>query len=62
MKHVTRRQILGPMGLVAGSCVLSSCLSRGVATSPGKGKKVGFPWPYAELDPDVTAERMYELD
>ena len=59
MKHVTRRQILGPIGLAVGSCVLSSCLSRNVASSPGKGGKAGFPWPYAELDPDVTAERAY---
>lgn len=59
MKHVTRRQILGPIGLAAGSCVLSSCLSKNVASSPGKGDKAVIPWPYAELDPDVTAERTY---
>jgi len=59
MKRITRRQMLAPMGLAAGSCVLSSCLSRNMATSPGKDPKTGFPWPYAELDPDVTAERAY---
>ena len=59
MKHVTRRQILGPIGLAAGSCVLSSCLSRDMKTSPGKDKNADFPWPYTELDPDVTAERAY---
>lgn len=59
MKRITRRQVLVPMGLAAGSCVLSSCLSRDMATSAAKGKKAGFPWPYAELDPYITAERAY---
>jgi len=59
MKRVTRRQILGPVGLAAGSCVLSSCFNKNVAPSSGKGKKAVFPWPYAELDPDVTAKRTY---
>lgn len=59
MKPVTRRKILAPLGLVAGSCVLSSCLSRNMASSPDRGGKVGFPWPYAELDPELTAERAY---
>ena len=56
MKSVTRRQLLVPIGLAAGSCVLSSCLSENRAT---KYKKGGFPWRYDELDPDVTAERAY---
>ena len=59
MKPITRRRILGPIGLAAGACVLSSCLSKNVASSPGKGKKAGFPWPYTELGPDDTAERTY---
>lgn len=59
MEHITRRQILTPLGLAAGSCVLSSCLSRDMTTSPGKDRKAGFPWAYVELDPDITAERAY---
>ena len=59
MKHVTRRQILGPIGIVVGSCVLSSCLSKHMASSPDKDEKSSFPWPYARLDPDITAERTY---
>jgi hypothetical protein len=59
MKKVTRRQVLGPIGVAAGSCVLSSCFSRNMISSPGKDGKAGFPWPYAELDPDITAERTY---
>lgn len=59
MKSVTRRQLLVPIGLAAGSCVLSSCLSENRASSPGKENKAGFPWLYAELDPDRTAERAY---
>ncbi len=59
MKRVTRRQILGSIGLAAGSCVFSSCFNKNVGPSSGKGEKAGFPWPYAELDPDITAERTY---
>jgi hypothetical protein len=47
------------MGLVAGSCVLSSCLSNNAPSSRSKGVKSGFPWPYAELDPEAIAERTY---
>ena len=59
MKRVTRRQILGPIGIVAGSCVLTSCLSEKLASSPDKDSKPTFPWVYAELDPDITAQRTY---
>jgi len=59
MKHVTRRQILGPIGIVAGSCVLTSCLSENLVSSPDKDKKSSFPWQYATLEPDITAERTY---
>jgi len=59
MKRITRRQILTPIGLAAGSCVLSSCLSKNMTTSSGKDKKTDFPWPYAKLDPEITAERAY---
>jgi hypothetical protein len=57
VKHLTRRQILGPISLAAGSCVLSSCLSERAASS--SDKKPGFPWSYDELAPEVTAERAY---
>lgn len=59
MKHITRRQVLAPMGLAAGSCVLTSCLSKNEVSATGKSKRIGFPWPYAELDPDVIAEQTY---
>ncbi len=59
MKNVTRRQVLGPLGIVAGSCVLSSCLSKNLASVPDKENKPDFPWAYTELDPDITAEKTY---
>lgn len=59
MKRVTRRQILGPVGLATGSCVLSSCSSKNMAPFTGKDKKAAFSWLYDELDPDITAERTY---
>ncbi len=59
MKRITRRQVLVPVGMVAGSCVLSSCLSNRVESSTGKSGKTDVPWPYEELDPDITAERAY---
>lgn len=57
MKKVSRRQILGPLGLVAGSCVLSSCLSGRRASE--SDEKAAFPWTYSKLDPDGTAEKTY---
>jgi hypothetical protein len=57
VKHLTRRQILGPIGIAVGSCTLSSCLSERAASS--SDKKPAFPWRYYELDPEVTAERAY---
>ena len=57
MKQLTRRQILAPIGIAAGSCALSSCLSERAALS--SDKKSGFPWHYYELDPEVTAKRAY---
>ena len=57
MKHLTRRQILAPIGIAAGSCALSSCLSE--RTGSSSDKKAGFPWRYYEVDPEVTAKRAY---
>ena len=59
MKHITRRQILGPIGIAAGSCALSSCLSNRVASTTDKSNKADAPWPYKGLDPEVTAQRAY---
>ncbi|MHC4566321.1 MAG: C-GCAxxG-C-C family protein [Planctomycetota bacterium] len=59
MKHVTRRQLLVPVGITAGSCVLSSCLSDRVASSGLKSRATDVPWPYEELDPDITADKAY---
>jgi len=57
MRDLTRRDVLGPLGIVAGSCVLSSCLSENLA--PARERGSDSPWAYHELDPDVTAERAY---
>ena len=59
MKQFTRRQILAPLGIAAGSCVLSSCLSKRVASSSAGSSGQDVPWRYEELDPDETAARAY---
>ena len=59
MKNVTRRQVLGPLGIVAGSCALSSCLSNNSVSTLDSKQESTFPWVYAELDPNLTAERAY---
>lgn len=59
MKHVTRRQLLVPVGIAASSCVLSSCLDNRVASSGPRSSATDVPWPYEELDPAITAERAY---
>lgn len=43
MKNVSRRQLLGPLGIVAGSCVLSPCLSKNLSSAPDKDKKSDSP-------------------
>lgn len=50
---------MGPIGIVAGSCVLNTCLSENLVLSADEDKTRGFPWVWAELDPDVTAKRAY---
>jgi len=60
VKHITRRQVLGPIGIAAGSCVLSSCLDNRVASSTETRERTDAPWPYEWLDPEVTAERAYQ--
>jgi len=60
VKQVTRRQVLGPLGIAAGSCVLSSCLSKRVVSSSAGITGQDVPWPYEELDADATAARAYD--
>ena len=56
---LTRREVLGAVGIAAGSCALSSCAIEEMGSfQDGTGKRV-FPWRYAELDPDITAHRAY---
>jgi hypothetical protein len=56
---LTRREVLGAVGIAAGSCTLSSCTIEEMSSfKDGKSKPV-FPWRYAELDPDITAHRAY---
>ena len=56
---LTRREVLGAVGIAAGSCALSSCAMEEIGSFPdGTGKRV-FPWKYTELDPDITASMAY---
>ncbi len=59
MKTVTRRQILGPLGMLAGGCAFSSCLSNELTSPPDSEKQSSFPWTYTELDPDLIADKTY---
>ncbi len=59
MRNLSRRDVLGPLGIVAGSCMLSSCLSEDRAPAQDEAKAPDAPWAYHELAPDVTAERAY---
>ncbi len=57
---LTRREVLGAVGIAAGSCALSSCAIEGMGSfQDGTGKKV-FPWRYTELNPDITVRRAYD--
>jgi hypothetical protein len=60
MKKLSRRQVLGPLGIVAGTCALSSCLTDHRASEPDTDKEPTFPWTYSELDPDITAGNAYD--
>ncbi|MHC4537015.1 MAG: C-GCAxxG-C-C family protein [Planctomycetota bacterium] len=56
---LTRREVLGAVGIAAGTCALSSCAMEGMGSvQNGTSKKV-FPWKYSELNPDITAHRAY---
>jgi hypothetical protein len=56
---LTRREVLGAVGIAAGSCALSSCATDEMSSLRGGTGKPAFPWKYAELDPDITARRAY---
>ena len=56
---LTRRDVLGAVGIAAGTCVLSSCAMEGMGSFQGGASKKVFPWKYAELDPEITASRAY---
>ena len=56
---LTRREVLGAVGIAAGTCALSSCAMEEMGSfQDGSGTKV-FPWRYSELDPDITAQMAY---
>jgi hypothetical protein len=57
--RLTRREVLSAVGIAAGSCVLYSCAIEGMGSVQNGSKKSVYPWRYAELDPDVTAQRAY---
>ena len=59
MKDMTRRDVLGPLGIVAGGCVFSSCLSESRATTLDGEKASNSSWAYHALDPAITAEKAY---
>ena len=60
MRQFTRREVCSGVGLIASPCLLSSCLSEKIISSPDKGKESDILWAYAPLDPDTTAERAYK--
>jgi hypothetical protein len=61
MKKFTRRQVFATAGITAGTYVISHLLAKKSFASEKDDKKSDFPWTYAKLDPDVTAERAYTL-
>jgi len=60
-KKFTRRQVFATAGITAGTYVISHLLAKKSFASEKDGKKSDFPWTYAKLDPDVTAERAYNI-
>jgi len=56
---LTRREVLGAVGIAAGSCALSSCTIEEMGSFQDGSPKHVFPWRYAELDPDITAHIAY---
>jgi hypothetical protein len=56
---LTRREVLGAVGIAAGSCALSSCVKEEMGSFQDGTSKLVFPWKYTELNPDITASRAY---
>jgi hypothetical protein len=56
---LTRREVLGAVGLAAGSCALSSCAMQEKGPFRNGIAKPVYPWKYAKLDPEKTAQRAY---
>lgn len=56
---LTRREVLGAVGIAAGSCALSSCAMKEMGSFQDGTSKPVFPWKYTELDPDITARKAY---
>ena len=56
---LTRREVLGAVGIAAGSCALSSCAIKEMGSSKDRIAKSVHPWKYAKLDPEITAQRAY---
>ena len=61
MKKFTRRQVFATAGITVGTYVISHLLTKKSFASEKDDKKSDFPWTYAKLDADVTAERAYTL-
>lgn len=58
---LTRREVLGTLGITAGSCAFSSCAMDKLKSFPDGAKEPDYPWTYTELDPDITAQRAYHI-
>lgn len=61
MRRLTRREVFGSIGIASASFALSSCVGKQkkqAVVSP-EDEKTEFPWPYARLDPDYIADKVY---
>jgi len=58
MEKVTRRQVIGSVGLVLGAGLVAGGVRPAFAKTEGSAREV--PWPYRELDPETVAERGYQ--
>ncbi len=58
---LSRREVLGAIGIAAGSCALSSCAMEETGSFEDRTRKEVFPWRYTVLDPDITARRAYTI-
>ena len=56
---LTRREVLSAVSIAAGSCALSSCAIEEMGASKEGIAKSAYPWKYAKLDPEKTAQRAY---